>query len=307
MATTVQIQSVSHTKENIKTIERTLVSVANAIRVAREFYGLQLDVVFAYGDANEIPSFTFSDIELLKMSAAKELSFDYRLLDRGTGFARGHNTLFSTAESHFIMTINPGMILSPDFFTHILNMFDAPQTAIVEARKTPVETSKMYDTDTLEIDYASMDCAVISNTVLEEVGGLDEAFYRRGYDVDFSLRAKMGGYRVKYQPLSLVHCPAELSPNGKLVCTDEDSYYTVLDDMLLAYKWASTQEVNSLLRRFALSANKEEQRAVTDFKRLKSENLLPSRVSTKDLSRFKNALYCKQRFKWPVEKRSMEA
>lgn len=269
---------------------------------------MQLDVVFVYGDANEIPSFTNSDIELLKMSGAKELSFDYRILDRKTGFARGHNTLFSTAESRFIMTINPGMILSPDFFEHILNMFEESQTAIVEARKTPIETGKIYDPDSLETDYASMDCAVISSAVFEEMGGLDESFYCSDYDVDFSLRAKMSEYRVKYQPLSMVYCPAELSPNGKLVCTNEDRYYTALDDMLLAYKWASTRIVNSILRRFALSANKEEQRAAVDFKRMKSENRLPARSSVKSSpSRFKNGLYCKQRFKWPVEMRSMEA
>lgn len=300
----VQIQSILCAGVDKNTLERTLRSVSNAIRVAREFYNLTLNVTFIYGDTNSNPLLLGRDIDDLKKACAGEFNLFYQHLGKNVGVANGHNMLFSTTNSQFVIIINPDVMLSTDFFVYAFKRFDNTNTGVAEARQIPIETDKAYDIRTLETDYASMECAIISRTLLEKLNGLDEHFYN-AFDVDFSWRAKINGYSTIYQPLAIVYKPAELSKDGKLFSDNENRYYRVLDSLLLTYKWSDKKSMQSMLKKLERSSDKNERSAAEAFEKMRQGNVFPNPMPQNcPVGAFKNGQICKKRFIMPIEEKS---
>lgn len=300
----VQIQSILCNYIDKKTLGRAQRSVSNAVRVAREFYDLTVDVTFVYGDTNCEPFLSDREVGEMQKNDARDHALSYRFFGKEVGVAKGYNMLFSATKSQFVIVINPNVMLSTDFFVYAFRQFDNAYTGIAEARQTPIEADKEYDICTFETDYASMECAIISRTALEKLNGLDEHFYRSFYDVDFSWRAKMAGYSTVYQPLALFHKPAVLSTDGKLVSANENHFYKALDELLVTYKWSNNKSVQSILRKLEESSDENEQRAAETFKKMRLDNVLLNRMSENcPVGAFKNGLICKKRFVLPVEER----
>ena len=55
-----------------------------------------------------------------------------------------------------------------------------------------------------EVDYATGCCMLIKRELFEEIGLLDEAYYIYTEDVDFSFKAQAAGYKVVFEPRSLI-------------------------------------------------------------------------------------------------------
>lgn len=299
----IQIQSVLYCNKDKDSIKRTLLSVSNAIRVAREFYNLKLDVTFVYGDASPLPVFTDREFGALQELLSNEFTLKYRFFNENTGSARGHNLLSAETDSQYILIMNPDVKLSTDFFYHILRPLEDDRVGMVEARQTPIEHSKEYDIDTLETKWATTACSLIPRRVFDELGEFDsDSFFLYCDDVDFSWRVRLDGYKVIYQPHAIVFHPKELSVHGKWIASSAEKYYSCLASMIIAHKWSNPKLAKSLMRMFAASADENEKKAAKAFEKMKADGKLPKPVDPQHtVCEFKNGFYCSHRFVMPVE------
>jgi hypothetical protein len=66
-----------------------------------------------------------------------------------------------------------------------------------------------------DIDFAPFCAVVLKREVVERVGLLDEAFFLYYEDMDYCLRMRRAGYRLRYQPAAIVHHAVAASTGGK--------------------------------------------------------------------------------------------
>lgn len=115
--------------------------------------------------------------------------------------------------------------------------------------------------ETLFVTGCSM---MIKRQVFENIGLLDEKFFAYLEDLDFCLRAKAAGYRLKYVPPSVVwHTNAGSSGVG----SDTHQYYMTRNRLLVGMRYAGLRTKFALIRealRFAILGPPICRRAVMD-------------------------------------------
>lgn len=122
-----------------------------------------------------------------------------------------------------------------------------------------------YDQRT-ETPFVTGCSMMIDRRVIESVGMLDDAYYLYLEDLDFCLRAKRAGYRLMYQPTSVIwHVNAGSSGGAGNPIHD---YYITRNRLLLGMRYASLRTKIALLREggtFLFGTNREKRQAVGDF------------------------------------------
>lgn len=127
--------------------------------------------------------------------------------DANTGFAENHNILFGVANPDpFFVIINPDCIATEGCFDKLIEtkVDSAGPIGIVESRQWPFDHPKEYDMDTFDTPWASGACALIDSEFYRQIGGMAEEYFMYCEDVDLSWQAWINGYRVLYQPESVV-------------------------------------------------------------------------------------------------------
>ncbi len=292
-----QIQSVIYNTEK-EHLNRTICHLCNAIRVERENGGHFGAINLIYGDASPSPIFTDEEILELQNEYKEYLNIDYRVFGFNSGTAKGHNLLSEHCTTDYIMIMNPDIILSPRTLIELYRPFADPQVGIVEARQTPVEHQKEYDTTTFETAWASTACTMIRTDVLHEVGGFDaDTFFMYCDDVDFSWQVRLAGYKVIYQPLAPVYHAKRLTNGGKWIPTSAEVYYSAEAALLMAHKWSNPKLVQTLLTAFE-TGTAEQQKAAAEFNARKAKGTLPTPIDHKhEVSQFYDGFYyAKNRF-----------
>lgn len=106
---------------------------------------------------------------------------------------------------------------------------------------------------------------MISKTVIEKVGFLDEKYYLYLEDLDFCLRAKRAGFRLLYYPKSVVwHLNAGSSGGAGNRLHD---YYITRNRLLLGFRYASIRTKLALVResmRLLREENSVKRQAIID-------------------------------------------
>lgn len=102
-----------------------------------------------------------------------------------------------------------------------------------------------YD-KTEQVDFASGCCMAVKRKVFEKVGILDDKYFLYYEDNDFSQRAKRAGFKIIYQPKSVLwHKNAEAAGGSGSGLQD---YYITRNRLLFGLTYASLRTKLSLLR-----------------------------------------------------------
>ena len=149
------------------------------------------------------------------------------------GFAKGSNQGMDWALARgirYALLLNGDARLHPDAIRELLSVATGENNAVVSCPRmylggSPRESDRLwfvYGTVKLwaglfqnpafnhldspqwsrprDMEYASGCCMLIPAAILERVGMLDESFFAYCEDIDFSLRVRRAGYRLRYVP-----------------------------------------------------------------------------------------------------------
>lgn len=276
-AVSIQIQTVLYGMDQAS-LNRSLESIANAVRVNREGVGTVGDVTVVHGDAS--PSRTFDDgaVRDIKERFGAWFGYEYRYFNENTGTARGHNRMFEGCASDYVVVQNPDVQYCPRFFERMLEPFGRTdvQVGLVEARQAPIEHPKEYDPKTKVTPWSTSACIMVPSAVMREVQGFDaETFFLYCDDVDFSWRVRLTGRSLVYQPLAPVYHPKYLTSHGRWQSTDAEVYYSALARLLMLYKWSYTARCEKLLAEYKRGAGETEQKAAREFEQRRASGRLP--------------------------------
>lgn len=127
-----------------------------------------------------------------------------------------------------------------------------------------------------EVDHGQYDTAedtsfitgcsfMVSSNVVEQLGVLDERYYLYLEDLDYCLRIKRAGFRLRYFPSSVIWHVNAGSSGGSGSKLHE--YYMTRNRLLIGMRYAQNRTKLALLReavRFAVSGSAVKKRAVFD-------------------------------------------
>lgn len=297
MSCSLQIQTVLYNNEKVN-LFRSLDSIRQGIINNRKRGGVLDSFIVSYGDAAQTPLFDDGEIDEITAKYAPEFSFKYTFFNENTGSAKGQTLQGMKALTDYILVMNPDVILSPEFFTRIMEPFSDPDVGISEARQCPIEHAKDYDTKTGETGWATGACSVIPTSVFKQVGGFDyKTFFLYCDDVDISWRIRLLGKKIIYQPLAPVYHAKRLSCSGGWQPTSAEVYYSAEAALFMAYKWSNDALCKQILNQFLSSEQEVYKKAANEFLRRKSDGTLPERLDPDHkVSEFIDGYYTKTRY-----------
>lgn len=151
--------------------------------------------------------------------------------DVNTGFSGGHNIGIKTEQAEYFLVLNSDAVLRPGFLKTILVTADAhPEIGLIApqietddgdiqvncfrfhsplselvrgARSSPV--TRMFPKSVValqppanqaEIEWASFACILLRDTMVQELGPMDEGYFLYFEDAEYCLRARRAGWRI---------------------------------------------------------------------------------------------------------------
>lgn len=165
---------------------------------------------------------------------------DVRLIlnDLNYGFAEGYNRALAQVEAEYYILLNSDIEVTPGWIAPLLEMMDAdPRIGAAQPKlrsyhqRTHFEYAGaaggfidklgypfcrgrvfmvleedlgQYD-DAREVFWATGACMMVRASLYQELGGLDGDFFAHMEEIDFCWRLKNAGFKVMYNPLSLVY------------------------------------------------------------------------------------------------------
>lgn len=269
--TQIQVQAILF-KNSFLDIYRSVSSLAAAAASSETMINI------CYGDASPVPCLD-SD-QVIDLEEEFGFSIDYRFFDENTGYGKGHNILSEYSTSDYLLPMNPDIIVESTFFDNMLAPFSAdPTVGIVEARQTPIEHPKCFNTETGETDWCSGACFLIPVSLFRELEGFDSGtFWMYCEDVDLSWRVQNSGYKTIYQPMAAVFHAKRLTKSAHIVPSDTERYYSGLTALTFAYKWSNDERLELLMNQFSTDGDRLHAKALSEFNAMKAEGRLPDRL-----------------------------
>jgi hypothetical protein len=120
-------------------------------------------------------------------------------------------------------------------------------------------------TEGCETDFATGCCLAVSRSLVEKAGLLDERYFLYLEDVDWSVRAKKKGFKIRFEPGSIIWHKNAGSTGGPGSLTHR--YYQTRNRILFAKKYAPWRSKMAILResiRLLKHSEPTEKQAVKD-------------------------------------------
>ena len=157
---------------------------------------------------------------------------------RNSGYTGGYNEALRQVEAEFYILLNSDILVTPNWIEPIEKLFDSdPQIGAVQPKIRafnqqshfayagaaggyldllgfPFFRGRIFETleedlgqynDTREVFWASGACMFVRSTVFHQCGGFDESYFAHMEEIDLCWRMKNQGYRVMYEPASMVY------------------------------------------------------------------------------------------------------
>lgn len=168
------------------------------------------------------------------------------------GFAKAVNLLmeygFNNLDADSFITCNPDGFFHVDAISNLLKTALKFPDCLIEAKTFPEEHPKQYDVETQDTFWASGCCLLIPRKIFNETHGFDEQFFLYMEDVDFSWRARIAGFGIKY-------CPEALYAHA-LVGRSEGAVprrkYLLMAGRYFAWKWGLKKQLKRCNKELSL-------------------------------------------------------
>lgn len=154
-----------------------------------------------------------------------------RLLENmNSGYAGGNNLGASAAQGEYLVFLNPDTMMAAGALAALLEPLDQSAsigmtTACLVHRANPQLVNTCGNTmhytgltfcrganqpvdryrESCDVDAVSGAAFAVRRSLFEQLGGFDEAFFMYVEDSEFSLRARLAGFRCRYVATALVH------------------------------------------------------------------------------------------------------
>ena len=272
MKPTLQIQAVLF-HNDAEELRRALRTVDQAAKMGAERFSA---IRLCWGDASAEPLFSEADLAALRQACPHLTELQYVFFAENTGYGEGNNRLALSADADYHLIMNPEICLPPLALCDLLEPFDQADTGIVEARQIPVEHPKAFDPETMETEWSSGACFLISGPLFRELGGFDtRTFFMYCEDVDLSWRVRLAGKTIRYQAKTGVYHSKYLSSRGKSEAGTGEKRFTILADALLAWKWSYPYYARERIRQAVERRDDGADEAAAEFRRREALGQLP--------------------------------
>ena len=285
-------------------LQRFLRGICQAARLLL-FDQSSCNVAVFLGDCSPQPVLGTEDIEPIRslLLEAGCRSFDYDFFNENLGHCGGHNRLLrDRSGSDYVLIVNPDTCVSPHVLVELLSPMADEKIGITEARQIPLEHQKSYDRATGDTSWASGACSLVRAELYDHVGLYDDAaFFMYCDDVDFSWRARLGGYRVVHQPSAVVFHDKHLSGHGAYLPSEAEKYYSALASLFIATKYSRPDIVTQRLADLDRSPEAIHERAAAEYRLHVANGTLPTPID-KDgsVAQFQTYAYANLRFDYVV-------
>jgi len=122
---------------------------------------------------------------------------------RNIGFGKAINKVTKSSNAELLLFLNPDCVLYKETLTELASSavyLHSFNYVAFEARQVPYEHPHLYDPVSLEVEWVSAACLLVSREAFTHIGGFDESIFLYGEDVDLSWRLRIAGYRLRYVP-----------------------------------------------------------------------------------------------------------
>ena len=173
--------------------------------------------------------------------------------DWNAGFSAGHNLGMAAEAAEFYLVLNsdavprPGLLRGlldaarsePEFglFSPVIEAddgavqnscfrFPGPASELVRAARSSIVTRLLSHRDVSlgpcpapeNIEWASFACILLRRKMMQEIGPMDEGYFLYFEDVEYCLRARRAGWRIRYVPtVRVVHLQGGSGPAVSLI------------------------------------------------------------------------------------------
>jgi len=160
------------------------------------------------------------------------------ILDDNYGFTGGNNRAMDSVDTPYFVLLNTDVEVTPNWLEPLVARMDADETiasiqpkllmfdqkdtfeyaggagGFVDQFYYPFCRGRIFESvekdigqydDSPEIFWASGACCMVRKKVVDEIGLFEESFFAHMEEIDFCWRAKNHGYKVVYEPKSVVY------------------------------------------------------------------------------------------------------
>lgn len=232
-------------KPNLSTLERTLLALQEAGRVAKEAYTLQLELTLVDNSCDSAMHLQLRDWIDGRRAAMPEWTISLLLSPENGGYGRGNNIVICRIQSDYHLVINPDLFVAPDALREAVSFMENhaeaglltpavfgedgqrhylckrnPTLSIMFLRsfspnwlqswfKPTMDEFEMlgcdYNRPIYDVEYPTGACMFFRSSVLQKIGGFDPDYFLHYEDADIGRRALQVA-RVIYVPnVRVVH------------------------------------------------------------------------------------------------------
>jgi hypothetical protein len=272
----VQIQIVLY-QHHPAEIERLLTSLLASIRLARHRKRVERAVI-RLGDCSERPILDAHAVEGMSSPAARnDVELSVEVFGENLGHGRGQNRLARDAVTETLLFVNPDGVAAPLMISHLIDALDSDVVA-AEARQSPFEHPKAYDTRTGTTAWVTGAATLVRTKSFVDVGGFDERFFLHCDDVDLSWRLRLAGGRLVYVPEAVFNHDKRLDDTGMVGAPPTERVYTTLGVLLLLHKYSRPETLNHWKAHIESKRDQAELLGLERFRDLRNSGGLPEAI-----------------------------
>lgn len=232
-------------KPQLKALERTLLALQEAGRLAKAKYDLRLELTLVDNSCDPVLHDQLRQWLEERRVALADWEVHILRSEGNVGYGRGNNLVIEKVQSDYHLVVNPDLFVAPDAFIEALRFLQAhPETGLLTPAvfgedgqqhylckrnptllvmflrsfsfkwlqswfRTTLEEFEMRDCDygkpIFDVEYPTGSCMFFRTSVLQKIGGFDADYFLHYEDADIGRRALQAAKVVYVPTVKVVH------------------------------------------------------------------------------------------------------